>query len=159
MCVARPCAVCKRGYDAAEDVGLVLINAASISLSRASSSGSGFDSEPFRLMHSWFPPLQTTQGWGTLGQFKLRDYQRWLLRQRDGFLDFSPEESRELFPPEVSTFPREALCLSYQKIGDLLFPEIDDPGTRKKRAADACNRVESEFGRGSLKRHKKQSET
>jgi hypothetical protein len=93
------------------------------------------------------------------GQFKLRDYQTWLLREKDEFLDLSPEAIRELFSPEVSTIRSEALPLPYQKIGDLLFPEVDDPDNRKKRAADARNRVESEFGRGSLKRHKKQSET
>ena len=89
------------------------------------------------------------------GRFKLKDYQTWLLRQREGFLGFSPETIRELFPPEVSTIRREDLPLPYQKIGDLLCPEVDDPDNRKKRAADACNRVESEFGRGSLKRLKK----
>lgn len=91
------------------------------------------------------------------GQYKLRDYQTWLLHQSDGFLNLSPEAIGDLFPPAVSTIRHETLPLSYLKIGDLLFPEIDDPGNRKKRAADACNRVESEFGRGSLKRHEKQS--
>ena len=44
------------------------------------------------------------------------------------------------------------LPLSFQRIGDLLFPEVDDSDNRKKRTADAFNRVESEFRRGSLKR-------
>jgi hypothetical protein len=56
-----------------------------------------------------------------------------------------------------------ALPLSFQRIGDLLFPEVEDPDNRKKRAADAYNRVESEFrvefggevGRGTLKREPK----
>jgi hypothetical protein len=55
------------------------------------------------------------------------------------------------------------LPLPYQRIGDLLFPEVKDPANRKKRAADAYNRVESEFGwefggesrRGTLKREPK----
>jgi hypothetical protein len=56
-----------------------------------------------------------------------------------------------------------ALPLSFQRIGDLLFPEVEDPDNRKKRADDAKKRVESELGwefggesgRGTLKREPK----
>jgi hypothetical protein len=88
------------------------------------------------------------------GNFKLTDYQTWLLHQKDGFSDLPVEAIRMLFPADVSTVELDALPLSFQKIGDLLFSKIDDPGNRKKRAADAHNRVESELGRGSLKRRK-----
>jgi len=87
------------------------------------------------------------------GKSKLVDYQAWLLREKNGFSDLSPEAIRDLFPPEVS-IKSQILPLSFQKIGDLLFPKTNDPDNRKKRAADARNRVESEFGRGSLKRRK-----
>jgi hypothetical protein len=91
------------------------------------------------------------EAWQINGKFKLVDYQTWLLRQEVGFSDLSAAEIRELFP-EVLTVQSEDLPLSYQKIGDLLFSRVPDPDNRKKRAADAHNRVESEFRRGSLKR-------
>src|SRR5215470_8914039 len=81
------------------------------------------------------------------GKFKLTDYQTWLLREKDGFSDLSAGAIGDLFPLDVSTVKSVALPLSFQKIGDLLFPKIEDRDNRKKRAADAHNRVESEFGR------------
>jgi hypothetical protein len=95
--------------------------------------------------------------WRIEGRCKLRDYQAWLLRQQHGFLDLSIEEIFELFDfiqtRELSVDSSSlALPLPYQRIGDLIFPEVDDPDNRKKRADDACKRVESEFGRGPLKR-------
>jgi len=98
--------------------------------------------------------------WRMKGRFKRREYQAWLLRQPHGFLDLSIEEIFEFFeflqPRGLSDKSASlGLPLSYQRIGDLLFPEVDDPDNRKKRAADAYNRVESEFGRGTLKREPK----
>ena len=86
------------------------------------------------------------------GKFKLTDYQAWLLHQKDGFSELSPGEIAELFPAEPAMIQSDDLPLSFQRIGDLLFPEVDDSDNRKKRTADAFNRVESEFRRGSLKR-------
>jgi hypothetical protein len=86
------------------------------------------------------------------GKFKLPDYRGWLLHQADGFSELSPEAILYLFAAEVATIQPAELPLSFQRIGDLLFPGIEDPNNRKKRAADAFNRVESEFGRGTLKR-------
>jgi hypothetical protein len=97
----------------------------------------------------------TAQAWRLSGNFRVVDYQAWLLRQRGGFCELSTGEIRELFPAGVATIKAEALPLSYQRIGDLLFAEVDDPDNRKKRAADGHNRVESEFRRGSLKRGSK----
>ena len=98
-------------------------------------------------------------GWRIKGKCSLRDYQVWLLREPYGFLDLSIEEIFEFFPflkKQLSgTSASVALPLSFQRIGDLLFPEVDDPDNRKKRAADAHDRVESEFGRGTLKRKPK----
>lgn len=100
----------------------------------------------------------TAEAWRLKGKFKLVDYQTWLLRQKGGgFAELSRKEICELFTAEVATIQPEALPLSYQRIGDLLFAEVDDPDNRKKRAADAHNRVESEFRRGSLKRGSKAS--
>jgi hypothetical protein len=98
--------------------------------------------------------------WRINGKYELRDYQAWLMRQPYGLLDLSTEEIFEFFPflqtRQLSASSSSlALPLSYQLIGDLLFPEVDDPDNRKKRAADAYNRVESEFGRGTLKRESK----
>ncbi len=87
-----------------------------------------------------------------MGRFELLDYQAWLLRQKDGFSELSPEAILWLFPPQVATIESDALPLSYLRIGDLLFSGVDDSDNRKKRAADAFNRVESEFGRGTRKR-------
>ncbi|MBZ5689078.1 MAG: hypothetical protein LAP86_29065 [Acidobacteriia bacterium] len=97
----------------------------------------------------------TAEAWRIKGKFRLVDYQAWLLRQKGGFAEISATEMLELFPAEVATVQPEVLPLSYQRIGDLLFAELDDPDNRKKRAADAHNRVESEFRRGSLKRSSK----
>jgi hypothetical protein len=106
--------------------------------------------------------------WRKNGRFKRRDYQTWLLRQPHGFLDLSREEIFEFFPFLQTRVLSDnsaslGLPLPYQRIGDLLFPEVKDPANRKKRAADAYNRVESEFGwefggesrRGTLKREPK----
>ena len=102
--------------------------------------------------------------WRINGRFKRRDYQAWLLRQSHAFLDLSREEIFEFFPFLQTRMLSEnsaslALPLPYQRIGDLLFPEVKGPPVRKKRAADADNRVESElgveFGRGTLKREPK----
>jgi hypothetical protein len=87
-----------------------------------------------------------------MGRFQLLDYQAWLLHQQAGFSELSPESIRFLFPAGVATIQTAELPLSFQKVGDLLFPGVDDPNNRKKRAADAFNRVESEFGRGPLKK-------
>ena len=98
--------------------------------------------------------------WRITGRCKLRDYQAWLLRQPHGFLDLSIEEIFEFFPFLQRVLSGKSasrtLPLSFQRIGDLLFPEVDDLDNRKKRAADAYNRVESEFGRGTLKKKPKQ---
>lgn len=98
--------------------------------------------------------------WRVKGRFKLRDYQAWLLRQPYGFLDLSIGEIFEMFEflqTRMLTAKSAllALPLPYQRIGDLLFPEVSDDGDRKKRAADAHDRVESEFGRGTHKRQPK----
>ena len=93
-------------------------------------------------------------GWRIKGRCS-RDYQVWLLREPHGFLDLSIEEVFEFFPFLQKLLARKsaslALPLSFQQIGDLLFPEVHQSENRKKRAADAHNRVESEFGRGTLK--------
>jgi hypothetical protein len=98
--------------------------------------------------------------WRVKGRFKLRDHQAWLLRQPYGFLDLSRGEILEMFEflqtrMLTAKSASLALPLSYQRIGDLLFPEVPDPSDRKKRAADSHNRVESEFGRGTHKRQPK----
>ena len=98
--------------------------------------------------------------WRVNGRCELSDYQAWLLRQPHGLLDLSREEIFELFEflqtRELTAKSSSlALPLSYQRIGNLLFPGVDDPDNRKKRAADAYKRVESEFGRGPLKREPK----
>ena len=102
----------------------------------------------------------TDADWRIKGRYKISDYQAWLLRQPHGFLDLSIEEIREFFEflptRELSDESASlALPLSFQRIGDLLFPEVYDPGASKKRAADAHNRVESEFGRGIHRRKPK----
>ena len=63
------------------------------------------------------------------GKFGKEDYLAWLYHERDG--------------------------LSYQVVGDRLFPKDQTPEGRKMRAYRAWNRVEWEFGRGSLKRKRK----
>ena len=97
--------------------------------------------------------------WRITGRYELRDYQAWLLRQTDGFMDLSIGETSEFFPFLQKLLSGKSaslvLPLSFQRIGDLLFPEVDDLDNRKKRAADAYNRVESEFGRGTLKKKPK----
>jgi hypothetical protein len=98
--------------------------------------------------------------WRIKGRFKLSEYQAWLLRQPSGLLDLSTEEIFEFFEflktRELSDKSASlALPLTYQRIGDLLFPQVDDPGSRKKRASDAYDRIESEFGRGKHKRKPK----
>jgi hypothetical protein len=64
-----------------------------------------------------------------VGEFSKIDYLAWLKHERDG--------------------------LSHQKVGDLLFRSDHTPEGRKMKAYRAWNRVESEFGRGSLKRKRK----
>jgi hypothetical protein len=89
--------------------------------------------------------------WRRRGKYKMVDYKAWLLRQPDGFAELSAGQIVDLLPETVH-LQIGVLPLSFQKIGDLLFHDVDDPDNRKKRAADAFNRVESEFKRGSLKK-------
>ena len=63
------------------------------------------------------------------GSFDKEDYLAWLNHERDG--------------------------LSHQDAGDRLSPTDQTPEGRKMKAYRAWNRVESEFGRGSLKRKRK----
>jgi hypothetical protein len=86
------------------------------------------------------------------GKFRLTDYQAWLLHQADGFLELSPEAVLYLFPG-AGGIDTSGLPLSFQRVGDLIFPDVEDPDNRKRRAAAAFNRVESEFHRGTLKRN------
>lgn len=86
--------------------------------------------------------------WNISGEFELRDYQTWLLRQQEGPTGLTADEISDLFPSPVAAIQPNALPLSYQKIGDMLFAEVGDPDNRKKRAADAYKRVEWEFHRG-----------
>lgn len=60
------------------------------------------------------------------GNCDLVDYHAWLLHERDH-------------------------C-SFQKIGDQLFPNCNEPDARKMRADRAHDRVEGEFNRGHRKR-------
>jgi len=64
--------------------------------------------------------------WSKSGRWELKDYKAWLLHERDG--------------------------LSFQTIGDMLFPKYAGDENRKMRAYRAYNRVEGEFRRGNLKR-------
>jgi hypothetical protein len=63
------------------------------------------------------------------GKFSKEDYLAWVCHERDG--------------------------VSYQDVGDRLFPKDQTPEGRKMKAYRAWNRVEWEFGRGSLKRKRK----
>jgi len=62
----------------------------------------------------------------TEGRFTLQDYKAWILHVRDE--------------------------ISFQKIGDMLFPRDGVPDNRKMKAYRAHDRVESEFHRGTLKK-------
>jgi len=64
--------------------------------------------------------------WGTKGQCSLQDYKTWILHVRDG--------------------------ISFQRIGDELFPVDPDPDNRKMKAYRAYKSVESEFRRGDRKK-------
>jgi hypothetical protein len=70
--------------------------------------------------------------WGKKGKWDLAEYRSWLLHERDG--------------------------VSFQKIGNALFPKDADPENRKMKAYRAYDRVESEFGRGHLKKRNQPAE-
>lgn len=85
--------------------------------------------------------LGLVQKWG---KYELSGRQAWLLCV-NRTASLTSRSARSLNSSTSSL----ALPLSYQLIGDLLFPEVKAPPNHEKRAADAYKRVESEFGRGT----------